>query len=224
MRMGAIRCPVYPRPRGEYLVAPLYPTPLTGLPPPTRGIPRRHTHDNQCRRSTPAHAGNTIAIAPHFRFCAVYPRPRGEYLCRAIAHQIARGLPPPTRGIPCRRIKVVQRIRSTPAHAGNTIVAPEHYLVPAVYPRPRGEYRLRGKEGLPFLGLPPPTRGIRPRIRIDIGLLRSTPAHAGNTFRLRLRPPNPPVYPRPRGEYRCAGGDSHREDGLPPPTRGIPAP
>ena len=51
---------------------------------------------------------------------------------------------------------------------------------------------------------------------------RSTPAHAGNTSaamraRLLLK-----VYPRPRGEYKTMARYIREQDGLPPPTRGIP--
>ena len=52
----------------------------------------------------------------------------------------------------------------------------------------------------------------------------STPAHAGNTAANGPARDFVEVYPRPRGEYGSVGAMAHNRYGLPPPTRGIPAP
>ena len=71
----------------------------------------------------------------------VYPRPRGEYVCDMSEPAAGYGLPPPTRGIRRRRRRRGgERIRSTPAHAGNTLMELDAAVNSAVYPRPRGEY------------------------------------------------------------------------------------
>ena len=70
---------VYPRPRGEYQAQPPAVQSQGGLPPPTRGILGLLHYSGERFRSTPAHAGNTLAGASLRRKGAVYPRPRGEY-------------------------------------------------------------------------------------------------------------------------------------------------
>ena len=52
---------------------------LQGLPPPTRGILFQPLFNVLCRRSTPAHAGNTDEMIDGMGVGEVYPRPRGEY-------------------------------------------------------------------------------------------------------------------------------------------------
>ena len=152
---------VYPRPRGEYPDCLGTRRKRQGLPPPTRGIRLACPKQACLYRSTPAHAGNTIARRCASRRSKVYPRPRGEYLPSNAPSDLPVGLPPPTRGIrePAGALRAAHR--STPAHAGNTeggYAKPPHC---AVYPRPRGEYPIIGSITKSSSGLPPPTRGIR---------------------------------------------------------------
>ena len=90
---------VYPRPRGEYLYRSVSISAIAGLPPPTRGIPRRLYRQLGGWRSTPAHAGNTLSDCLDKRNGEVYPRPRGEYPSAPALSTGRDGLPPPTRGI-----------------------------------------------------------------------------------------------------------------------------
>ena len=131
----------------------------------------------------------------------VYPRPRGEYALSALGATDQIGLPPPTRGIQLRYSGMRGNSRSTPAHAGNTFALALRRLCSGVYPRPRGEYCLKPADALSIRGLPPPTRGIPQRGWAAGVTIRSTPAHAGNTQRLRHMSRRVQVYPRPRGEY-----------------------
>ena len=174
---------VYPRPRGEYRIT-THPTSANcGLPPPTRGIQVAHRLADSGCGSTPAHAGNTDRMALPTARTWVYPRPRGEYFRYARSPSIVFGLPPPTRGIHISILPLRVRLRSTPAHAGNTSKSPVSVMTTTVYPRPRGEYQRRIPDALSRGGLPPPTRGIQVK-RAHEGLPpRSTPAHAGNTNR-----------------------------------------
>ena len=91
---------VYPRPRGEYGSPALDLDDDDGLPPPTRGIPYKALEAAEAARSTPAHAGNTVPRGTLPLPISVYPRPRGEYILLEVKGLPARGLPPPTRGIP----------------------------------------------------------------------------------------------------------------------------
>ena len=90
-----------------------------------------------------------------------------------------------------------------------------------VYPRPRGEYSYHLGVEVPARGLPPPTRGIHSRPKSRALHIRSTPAHAGNTYHVQHEPASGEVYPRPRGEYGSWRFAARVSNGLPPPTRGI---
>ena len=142
--VSQFRYRVYPRPRGEYTPILSLCGIIAGLPPPTRGIPELRRRGNERHGSTPAHAGNTDAGGRLSRQGAVYPRPRGEYGCRGQIPLTHRGLPPPTRGIPCSRRSTLIISGSTPAHAGNTAPAGAGLAQQRVYPRPRGEYSPSG--------------------------------------------------------------------------------
>ena len=135
-----------------------------------------------CRRSTPAHAGNTVPPAVRARSWAVYPRPRGEYENTDNIIRNLQGLPPPTRGIQHQVVVITDAGRSTPAHAGNTPSAGGENQRKAVYPRPRGEYVMANDDEDLAQGLPPPTRGIPMGTAVTDAFKGSTPAHAGNTI------------------------------------------
>ena len=111
------------------------------------------------------------------------------------------GLPPPTRGIPLALTRVFVNNRSTPAHAGNTVLSEIDGGYLQVYPRPRGEYSSISACNAATQGLPPPTRGILLEMEEMTAGERSTPAHAGNTGRRSGLVGMDEVYPRPRGEY-----------------------
>ena len=152
----------------------------------------------------------------------VYPRPRGEYASAVSRMACIVGLPPPTRGIRPIAPRLIIIRGSTPAHAGNTDTIYRLDYLWEVYPRPRGEYESIYSRGQFFFGLPPPTRGILGHAAREHHPWRSTPAHAGNT-RWAVRQGGVRwVYPRPRGEYLSQSAGVHVQEGLPPPTRGIP--
>ena len=178
---ASISMAVYPRPRGEYGESDTCRDYGQGLPPPTRGIPRRGNPHLRLLRSTPAHAGNTETATMGDARYGVYPRPRGEYLRAPTWSASANGLPPPTRGIRRRRGDAGVDAGSTPAHAGNTCSSVAAFAPPAVYPRPRGEYDAGAVDAGIAMGLPPPTRGIRYSLWPNRPQAGSTPAHAGNT-------------------------------------------
>ena len=201
LAMGSPYCWVYPRPRGEYSSNRSLQAAFGGLPPPTRGIRTSMPMPRRPSRSTPAHAGNTARDNHRKRIDEVYPRPRGEYSCRAGDLKATFGLPPPTRGILQHSIRAVRCHRSTPAHAGNTLCISIAKPPQGVYPRPRGEYPRSWMDAFNQRGLPPPTRGIRADSLPLSPSERSTPAHAGNTKRNVRREDMEKVYPRPRGEY-----------------------
>ncbi len=92
---------VYPRLRGGSPAVLYRIDLLSGLSPPTRGIPHRPPPQEPQSRSIPAYAGDPGLAALPRGFRAVYPRLRGG--SRIIGQVVGSvpGLSPPTRGIPC---------------------------------------------------------------------------------------------------------------------------
>ena len=126
------------------------------------------------------------------------------------------------RGIrpPCVLLPKTHRI--TPAHAGNTLGELHQKMANQDHPRACGEYQSQSGWQCPVRGSPPRMRGIQIYIAGRMGLLRITPAHAGNTGY--IAPYTCAVWDHPRacGEYITA--DLHHTflPGSPPRMRGIP--
>jgi len=145
------------------------------------------------------------------------------------------GSPPHTRGIRFYSKSLLKHLGFTPAYAGNTrrVVPREGHV--KVHPRIRGEYtasrrrgcRLPGSppptRGIPafFIGSPPHTRGILSVCKYYKGVLRFTPAYAGNTKDYKTLEKAQKVHPRIRGEYPGLYRLCHKAGGSPPHTRGI---
>ena len=110
----------HPRACGEYNQIRLANRGIRGSPPRMRGI-RLPFHKFRVQGGiTPAHAGNTIGF--NFTFILIWDHPRacGEYQQTALQLQIQTGSPPRMRGILTSFDVLHNRIRITPAHAGNT--------------------------------------------------------------------------------------------------------
>ena len=71
------------------------------------------------------------------------------------------------------------------------------------------------------MGSPPHTRGILIGCLVLDGVLRLTPAHAGNTHRLPDKHLHIRAHPRTRGEYAERDLGVTSDVGSPPHTRGI---
>ena len=132
------------------------------------------------------------------------------------------GSPPLTRGIQIFSVMNPYIQGFTPAHAGNTFPAVKQLFCHQVHPRSRGEYGCCSGVKRYLLGSPPLTRGIRTETKPVHGILRFTPAHAGNTCYLRKRRIVRKVHPRSRGEYGEMKANDTNRRGSPPLTRGIP--
>ena len=155
----------YLRARGEYLMV----AKLTGgaweLPPRTRRI-RSSGDDPRLRLgTTSAHAENTPCPGTSQAEWRNYLRARGEYLNGALLLFLELELPPRTRRIPYRREKQKLRLRTTSAHAENTLHFQLRNLLPGNYLRARGEYRTLSLISGHTVELPPRTRRIRRRNR-----------------------------------------------------------
>ena len=211
---------VYPRLRGDHVVATRSEVRTTGLPPPARGSPQPTQIPRARHRSTPVCAGITVAAGPRTPYRRVYPRLRGDHPVSSNAVASVPGLPPPARGSRAGGARGTRGPGSTPACAGITIQRPLCRISPSVYPRLRGDHAPRDGPDAREVGLPPPARGslpVQPHHRV-VG--RSTPACAGITARTCSAASASWVYPRLRGDHSWQGQVHSPNAGLPPPARG----
>ena len=124
-----------------------------------------------------------------------------EYSCTLLKFPDLVGSPPLTRGIRKPRCLILNLLRFTPAHAGNTLLNQLNQSWYRVHPRSRGEYCPGKPLYLQFIGSPPLTRGIPCEDDRHDGTSRFTPAHAGNTWKYKNIRRSNQVHPRSRGEY-----------------------
>ena len=110
--------------------------------------------------------------------------------------------------------------RFIPAGAGNTGVTLSTFISPAVYPRWRGEHRVRRGVVCALGGLSPLARGTRFGSRSGGVIIRFIPAGAGNTLLSWFARCSSAVYPRWRGEHRCTPARRRYSSGLSPLARG----
>ena len=152
-------------------------------------------------RSIPAHAGNT-----HFGFLsvsvlAVHPRACGEHPLISIPPSFAGGPSPRMRGTHGNGPRITRSARSIPAHAGNTQLFRNLVRHVAVHPRACGEHGRGLAAVIALFGPSPRMRGTRQADDPVRPVLRSIPAHAGNTPGSG-GPVRPwPVHPRACGEH-----------------------
>ena len=111
-------------------------------------------------------------------------------------------------------------VRFIPAGAGNTICAGFLFEGLAVYPRWRGEHKIKALSSNPSNGLSPLARGTLAAMGNSTRCFRFIPAGAGNTGQRPEIYQSSPVYPRWRGEHRMADGSRPLFFGLSPLARG----
>ena len=192
-----------------------------GSPPHTRGIRFYSKSLLKHLGFTPAYAGNTRRVVPREGHVKVHPRIRGEYTASRRRGCRLPGSPPHTRGIRPFLIVSHALLGFTPAYAGNTIVDNLTTGIDKVHPRIRGEYAASRTSGTLAVGSPPHTRGILSVCKYYKGVLRFTPAYAGNTKDYKTLEKAQKVHPRIRGEYPGLYRLCHKAGGSPPHTRGI---
>ena len=91
------------------------------------------------------------------------------------------------------------RRRSIPAYAGDPAAARAAAEPAEVYPRLRGGSNASLPHRYTYIGLSPPTRGIRQSRAASTPISRSIPAYAGDPHLLHLARRATQVYPRLRG-------------------------
>ena len=170
---------------------------------------------------TPAHAGNTQPYHYNKRPEQDHPRACGEYPRRLNSRPRRRGSPPRMRGILGRVSFDSACYGITPAHAGNTFILPIAAAACWDHPRACGEYGFLPSSLTISGGSPPRMRGIPMGLILIAGMVRITPAHAGNTFGYQERYAEYRDHPRACGEYVVFDFAKVYKEGSPPRMRGI---
>ncbi|CBA28656.1 hypothetical protein CTU_10260 [Cronobacter turicensis z3032] len=171
-------------------------------------------------RFIPARAGNSRWFARTQRARPVYPRSRGEQKFSVLSDEPTDGLSPLARGTG-RPASCIRRIsRFIPARAGNRRGAVNDWIIPAVYPRSRGEQGGLYASNYCQYGLSPLARGTVRTRRAGASCQRFIPARAGNSAVRTDSIKAKPVYPRSRGEQFFTALWCISKIGLSPLARG----
>ena len=210
----------YPRLRGEHNVNAPVRSSGKGLPPPSRGALLAPRQQSALCGPTPAFAGSTAQATTWAAIYRAYPRLRGEHSLRPVSRVPSAGLPPPSRGALEVRASAHRLRGPTPAFAGSTRRPARSRPSRQAYPRLRGEHTAQGRQGRPWDGLPPPSRGAQRLYLAGRGGSWPTPAFAGSTGKALEGADLGSAYPRLRGEHDRTASSVMTDIGLPPPSRG----
>ncbi len=134
------------------------------------------------------------------------------------------GLPPRTRGSLVVDSLHNRPVGPTPAYAGITSHPPRTRSETEAYPRVRGDHVNPETGPSAGRGLPPRTRGSHRHVGGDGPHHGPTPAYAGITPPMSVPMAAPKAYPRVRGDHHAHVRRKCLKRGLPPRTRGSPAP
>ncbi len=171
-----------PRTCGEYKRECSIVPAMTGSAPHMRGIPSRRFVKRQQNWISPAHAGNTWALANQGYIYRDQPRTCGEYVKSLQFLGGHAGSAPHMRGILVTGFDPDSCTGISPAHAGNTTSGYPAATAGPDQPRTCGEYRTGQIPTDMTWGSAPHMRGIQESETHPRSLARISPAHAGNTI------------------------------------------
>ena len=146
-----------------------------------RGIPLFSDLQSMPSRSIPAHAGDTRQACMASLSVPVHPRACGGYRLNVIPSYPVKGPSPRMRGIQCVSTPTRRLPRSIPAHAGDTEKCTGEYWFQKVHPRACGGYLANQSMHPTDQGPSPRMRGIPQELMPLEEVVRSIPAHAGDT-------------------------------------------
>ena len=149
---------------------------------------------------TPAYAGKRASRRPQSKTQRDHPRICGEKVTRSASTKRRLGSPPHMRG------KAIQAYAAVP-------VSWDH-------PRICGEKGLFCRPPAHVIGSPPHMRGKGEGLRDDLQRVGITPAYAGKSFRVSVRPCSREDHPRICGEKRKRLPVACPKLGSPPHMRG----
>ena len=211
---------VQPRVRGEHKIGPLPWLNRDGSAPRARGTLGHWFVPVGRHRFSPACAGNTLSSRCSRRRRAVQPRVRGEHPSATVGAAATYGSAPRARGTLWQAWGVPERLRFSPACAGNTRCRNRGGQEYTVQPRVRGEHATMRRVSVDARGSAPRARGTRVRRAYARACRRFSPACAGNTSPNCNRPEAPAVQPRVRGEHLRDHFFAGHLDGSAPRARG----
>ncbi len=172
---------VYPRAYGANYLGSRSRPGGRGLSPRIRGKHLAHPFEHVLERSIPAHTGQTTWVRMIGHRAQVYPRAYGANPATARRTVTLRGLSPRIRGKPMSGTAPHSRLRSIPAHTGQTWGLPCSGITAWVYPRAYGANNGLRRVRHNMQGLSPRIRGKRGRSGRHGDRAWSIPAHTGQT-------------------------------------------
>ena len=169
----------------------------------------------------PAHAGNTKGILCIDWEGGDHPRACGEHLASMVLELMTWGDHPRACGEHIRLIRVrINTAGIIPAHAGNTFHWSPRSALARDHPRACGEHRPVNDEVVSDEGSSPRMRGTRfARPNLD-GVAGIIPAHAGNTYFVKITTCRFTDHPRACGEHLQAPPVGYHRQGSSPRMRG----
>ena len=197
------RCAAQPRVRGERSIFATLATPPRGSAPRARGTVRP--------RARPATSDTA------------QPRVRGERMAGLAHLTFMDGSAPRARGTAPHASRECGEVRLSPACAGNGTVCGQIEGWQSAQPRVRGERQAPYQPPAPGGGSAPRARGTAHEAEERGGLLRLSPACAGNGILFALLIPITAAQPRVRGERGWTALRSHVMPGSAPRARGTVA-
>ena len=191
-----------------------------GLSPRVRGSPTRSRSSRRYAGSIPACAGEPWMYATCRRLEWVYPRVCGGAGRIGQRRVTRRGLSPRVRGSRFGARRLVQRIGSIPACAGEPNWRVNAVFSPRVYPRVCGGARLAWSMNKSHMGLSPRVRGSQLDRTEAPAQTGSIPACAGEPQTPAPSASRTRVYPRVCGGAAVTVGRVQVDVGLSPRVRG----
>ena len=192
---------VQPRRRGEHRTRCTTVSAPAGSAPQARGTRFLGRIPGADLRFSPAGAGNTRSHARSLKSVPVQPRRRGEHTVQTDRRRKYDGSAPQARGTLIGGNALIPYSRFSPAGAGNTHHPRGRHAPCPVQPRRRGEHSSTGLHWSQTTGSAPQARGTRDAHLGRRHPSRFSPAGAGNTLSVGIRPCRQTVQPRRRGEH-----------------------
>ncbi len=193
-----------------------------GSSPRLRGTQLIGQRAEHAGRIIPAPAGNTSTDLRITGEPSDHPRACGEHSVSTGSVMREAGSSPRLRGTPILQIVTPKGGRIIPAPAGNTPPIPPPASHKPDHPRACGEHGLGLQSRTSLGGSSPRLRGTLNNGIAQLNDGRIIPAPAGNTFRVRRKPPFSPDHPRACGEHEGRKLPQFSDVGSSPRLRGTP--
>ncbi len=214
--MCSTNCMVHPHACGEHLLRLDERRVNDGSPPRMWGTRHPACVDENDKRFTPTHVGNTGSPRNRFPPLSVHPHACGEHWSSIAGSLRLIGSPPRMWGTRSLLCNMLPLLRFTPTHVGNTQCKYRASVNNTVHPHACGEHGIQRVSTKTTNGSPPRMWGTPRRPPQQRKPLRFTPTHVGNTVLFRPAPGLPAVHPHACGEHSFPLRSTVRMYGSPP--------